>query len=192
MVMQSIGLSRQALLFVGAAAAAVLVGALAAGSGMGLSHAAQDEVPANLVPPQGQMMQRVLLGIGAQVYACKASAMASSGFEWTFVAPAAVLLDEAGAIAGTHFGGPTWLGNDGSSVRAEVMERAPSTDPSAIPWLLLRGTPAGTAGIFGSVKYIQRLETVGGVAPTSGCDAEHAGAISRVPYTAVYVFSGRP
>lgn len=38
------------------------------------------------------------------------------------------------------------------------------------------------------VSYIQRLETVGGLAPASGCDAEHVGAVLRVPYEAVYYF----
>jgi hypothetical protein len=138
------------------------------------------------------VLQRTLLGIGAQVYACRASATASSGYEWTFTAPAAVLLDDAGAIAGTHFAGPTWLANAGSSVAGMVVERAPSPDPSAIPWLLLRATPAGAPGIFATVASIQRLDTVGGVAPADGCDAEHAGAIARVPYTAVYAFYGAP
>jgi hypothetical protein len=52
--------------------------------------------------------------------------------------------------------------------------------------------PAGTAGIFGSVASIQRLDTVGGMAPTGGCDEAHAGAITRVPYSATYAFFGTP
>lgn len=174
------------------AVAVVLCGALAVGSGAGRTHAARGGVPANLAPPAGQVLQRTLLGIGAQVYACRASATAPSGYEWTFTAPAAVLLDDAGAIAGTHFAGPTWLANDGSSVRGEVMERAPSPDPGAIPWLLLRGTPATASGIFAGVSYIQRLDTVGGVAPVGGCDEQHAGVVARVTYSAVYAFYGAP
>ncbi|MGD9891515.1 MAG: DUF3455 domain-containing protein [Dehalococcoidia bacterium] len=181
--------SRWALLF---AAVAVAYGALMALAGAGRSHAAQGGVPANLVPPDGQVLQRELLGIGAQVYTCRASATAGSGFEWAFTAPAAVLLDDSGAIAGTHFAGPTWQANDGSSVTAEVVERAPSAEPSAIPWLLLRVTAAGAPGSFGGVAYIQRLETTGGVAPTVGCDEEHAGVVARVPYSAVYAVYGAP
>jgi Protein of unknown function (DUF3455) len=191
MTMDSHGLMGRVLLVVGAAGAVVLCGALAAGEGTRVSHA-QEGIPARLLPPEGQVRQVALLGIGAQVYACTLSATASSGYAWTFVAPAAVLLDASGAIVGTHFAGPTWLGSDGSSVRGEVIERAPSADPSAIPWLLLRGTPAGVPGRFGGVAHIQRLETVGGVAPTDGCDEAHVGAISRVPYSAVYAFSGTP
>jgi hypothetical protein len=175
-----------------AAAALLLCGALAARGGAGRSHVAASGVPANLVPPDGQVQQAVLLGIGAQVYTCQASAMASSGYEWTFTAPAAVLLDDAGAIAGTHFAGPVWLANDGSRVAGTVLERAPSPDPSAVPWLLLQATPAEAPGRFGGVASIQRLDTVGGVAPADGCDAAHAGAVARVPYSAVYTFYGAP
>jgi hypothetical protein len=35
---------------------------------------------------------------------------------------------------------------------------------------------------------IHRLDTVGGIAPTTGCDADHVGAVARVDYTTTYVF----
>jgi hypothetical protein len=38
------------------------------------------------------------------------------------------------------------------------------------------------------VKFIQRVQTEGGAAPATGCDADHPGATARVPYTAVYHF----
>ena len=75
---------------------------------------------------------------------------------------------------------------------AEVVERAPSPDPSAVPWLLLRVTSTGASGDFSGAAYIQRLDTTGGLAPTGGCDAERVGAVARVPYTAVYAFYGAP
>lgn len=181
-------LARRALFVVALVVACGAVLTAAAGTGRPL--AAQGTTPANLTPPAGQVMRYSLLGIGAQVYTCRASATAMSGFEWSFTAPAAVLLDDTGAIAGTHFGGPTWQANDGSRVAGEAVERAPSPDPNAIPWLLLRGTPAGATGSFGGITYVQRLDTTGGVAPTSGCDGGHVGAVVRVPYSAVYVFFG--
>jgi len=183
-------LSRRTLLV--AVALVVVFGALAARDHAGRSYAAPSEIPTNLMPPDGQVLQAVLLGIGAQVYTCQPSATAASGYEWTFTAPAAVLLDDSGAIAGTHFGGPTWLANEGSRVTGIVLERAPSPDPSAIPWLLLQATPADTPGRFGGVTSIQRLDTVGGVAPADGCDEAHIGAVARMPYSAVYAFYGDP
>jgi hypothetical protein len=38
------------------------------------------------------------------------------------------------------------------------------------------------------VTYIQRLNTAGGLAPASGCDASHIGATANVAYNAQYAF----
>ena len=38
------------------------------------------------------------------------------------------------------------------------------------------------------VRTIQRLNTKGGRAPTTGCDAQHQGEMARVNYTADYYF----
>jgi hypothetical protein len=38
------------------------------------------------------------------------------------------------------------------------------------------------------VTFIQRLDTVGGLAPTSACDAQHVGEVAGVEYTATYYF----
>jgi hypothetical protein len=43
------------------------------------------------------------------------------------------------------------------------------------------------------VEYIRRSDTHGGASSTTGCDAHHLNAISRVPYTAIYTFySAKP
>jgi len=42
-------------------------------------------------------------------------------------------------------------------------------------------------GRMSGVTYIQRLETVGGLAPTTSCDPT-TGATARVGYTATYYF----
>jgi hypothetical protein len=38
------------------------------------------------------------------------------------------------------------------------------------------------------VTFIQRVATTGGLAPETGCSAATAGALARVPYTAIYCF----
>jgi Protein of unknown function (DUF3455) len=38
------------------------------------------------------------------------------------------------------------------------------------------------------VIAVQRVDTQGGVAPTSGCDAAHVGTEKSVAYTATYYF----
>jgi hypothetical protein len=69
-----------------------------------------------------------------------------------------------------------------------VLERADAPDPSAIPWLLLEAQEHTGSGAFSTVTYIQRLDTVGGVAPVEGCDEAHEGDEARVPYEATYAF----
>jgi hypothetical protein len=145
-----------------------------------------ESMPAGLKPDADQTIKSSFLGVGFQIYACTATA--TGGFAFTFVTPQANLLNDAGRLVGTHFSGPTWQGNDGSAVVAAVASRA-NVDPTAIPWLLLDVVSQnGIDGRFGDVTSIQRLSTVGGVAPASGCDAAHIGSIASVPYSAQYVF----
>lgn len=76
----------------------------------------------------------------------------------------------------------------------------PSSDPAfvtpaAIPWLLVNVKDTGAqAGPTGGQKvtdttYIQRVNTVGGAAPSTGCGVStDVGAKVFVPYTADYFF----
>jgi hypothetical protein len=45
--------------------------------------------------------------------------------------------------------------------------------------------------LLASTRYVQRLDTVGGVAPAAGCDSAHAGTRARVDYSATYDFYGQ-
>ena len=63
-----------------------------------------------------------------------------------------------------------------------------SVDPAAVDWLRLKAdsTTAGADGDrLAGTTYIQRIHTVGGVAPAG---VPRAGASAEVPYTADYVF----
>ena len=60
----------------------------------------------------------------------------------------------------------------------------------AIPWLLVRAKSTEGAGTLAGVNYIQRVDTAGGVAPSEGCDAAHAGAEAHVDDSANYGFYG--
>ena len=143
-------------------------------------------VPAALTPAADQTIKSSLTGVGVQVYVCNATA--AGGFTWTFVNPTANLLNDAGRLVGTHFIGPTWQGNDGSAIVGARAAGA-TVDPTAIPWLLLNVTSHnGVEGRFDGITSVQRLSTVGGLAPASGCDAGHLGAIAQVAYSAQYVF----
>jgi len=69
-----------------------------------------------------------------------------------------------------------------------VKARDPGPTPSAIPWLLLAGKSTGGAGVFTSTKSIQRVQTTGGIAPSSPCISANAKQVARIPYTATYYF----
>jgi len=114
-----------------------------------------------------------------------------SGSAWVFVAPAADLFADAGGNGkiGTHSAGPTWESVSGSKVVAAVIDRCTPT-PNAIPWLSLGAVSASGPGVFGRVAFIQRVNTVGGVAPSVPGSAD--GEISNVPYTAEYFFYRAP
>jgi hypothetical protein len=93
-----------------------------------------------LAPPLGARKLFEFSADGVQIYVCgpKDEAHKEQGFAWVFDAPEAVLFDAAGKQAGTHFKGPTWTLNDGSSVTGELSAKQPSPKPSSIPWLLLK------------------------------------------------------
>ena len=118
--------------------------------------------------------------IGVQIYRW-------DGTAWVFVAPDAVLYEDPdfhGEFA-THFAGPTWESSSGSKVVGTVDKKC-TPDPDSIPWLLLKASASEGPGIFDGVTFIQRVNTVGGLAPTTGGSA--TGEEVRVPYTAEYFF----
>ncbi len=143
-------------------------------------------IPGNLRAPATEALVRTLWADGVQVYECRKAADASFP-EWVFVAPEARLVDAAGTLVGRHYAGPTWEAGDGSKVVGVVTSKVDAPDPHAIPWLLLATRSTGKPGLFAKVSTIQRVATVGGVAPASGCGTATIGKQERVPYQAQYV-----
>jgi hypothetical protein len=115
---------------------------------------------------------------GVQIYRC------GDDGRWMFQAPSAQLYDDDDQLVAEHFSGPTWQAADGSTVVAKKISEA-SPDPASIPWLLLEAVSNTGEGVFKNVKYIQRLSTVGGKAPSVPCDGP---ALNEVSYEAIYVF----
>jgi hypothetical protein len=149
------------------------------------SHACPANVPASLAPPADQELAFVTSASGVQEYTC-------NGTAWVFVAPDAQLYSDHachGDAVGHHYAGPTWEWYDDGSTVVAAKTAGATVDPASIPWLLLQAVSHGPDdGRMSDVTYIQRLETSGGNAPASGCDADHAGASANVPYTARYFF----
>ncbi|HYA98199.1 MAG TPA: DUF3455 domain-containing protein [Methylomirabilota bacterium] len=156
----------------------------AAGGALSLAGAAQ-EVPKQLEPPAGERLLLKVHADGDQIYACKGE---GAQFGWLLKAPEAKLTDKDGKPFGRHFAGPSWEADDGSLVVGKAVANAPSPDANSIPWLLVTVVSRKGDGVLSPVTTIQRLNTKGGKAPASGCDAGHANAEARVQYSADYLF----
>jgi hypothetical protein len=163
-------------------------------------------VPENIQVPAGHKLYFVGHAYGTQNYICLPSPSAP-GFAWTLFGPQANLFDDAGRQLTTHFSGPNpdesgtlrpaWQhSRDTSIVWGQAV--ASSTDagyvaPGAIPWLLIRVVGSSDGPKNGrsltATAFLQRLNTAGGMAPSSGCEAlADVGKRSYVPYTADYFF----
>jgi hypothetical protein len=144
-------------------------------------------VPDNLRPATGESLAMIIPAKGVQIYECRAS-KTGAGYEWAFVAPEAGLMDGNGKLIGRHYAGPHWEAADGSKVQGALQARAEAPAAGSIPWLLLGTKSVGPAGAFSKVTHIQRVNTVGGVAPRNGCSQAAVGTPARVGYTADYYF----
>ena len=171
----------------------LLVGIAAVAAALPLATVAQagpaaPEVPAGIVVPDGHDPYLIAHAEGVQIYECTAVA---GGHAWRLLAPRAVLTGENGKVLGSHYGGPRWEARDGSIVAA-ARDGGASVDPTAVDWLRLKATSA-TAGSDGdrlaATTYIQRIHTVGGLAPVAqDCDADAVAEQREIPYSADYVF----
>jgi len=162
-----------------AAAIALLV------TGIGVSQA-EEAVPTALKPPAGYVVALTAKATGVQIY--NSTAEAGAAPKWTFEAPLAELKGHGAVIH--HYAGPSWEAVDGSKVSRD-MDTQVTTVPakqaaSDIPWLLIKVTGDSAPGVLSKVVYVQRISTVGGVAPAA--PPAHVGTKVGVPYTATYVF----
>src|ERR1700676_1752294 len=143
------------------------------------------EVPAQIQAPANEELLLEVHAKGDQVYACQEGV---TQFAWTLKAPDAQLFDKDGKPFGKHFAGPSWEASDGSRVRGKAVANAPSPDANSIPWLLVNIVSHDGTGVLSRATTTQRLNTSGGKAPASSCDASHAGQEIRAPYSADYLF----
>jgi hypothetical protein len=148
-------------------------------------------VPDAVKVPAGHKVVLETVGAGEITYECKAKAAMADQFEWAFVGPKAVLKDRKGQAVGSYYGPPaTWQANDGSKVTGAQLAVAPAAAGS-IPLQLVKANPAMATmdkGAMTGVSYIQRVATVGGVAPAKACGAMSVGQREVVSYQADYIF----
>jgi hypothetical protein len=180
------------------------------------SHIRAPAVPTTIQVEAGHEAFLVGRGIGTQNYHCSPS---GAGFAWILFTPEAVLLSDSGRQITSHFFGPNprepnvdptvtaqgtiraaWRhSRDSSTVWGRVA--APSSDPefvrpNSVPWLLVeaKGAVEGPGGgdTLTRTTFIQRVNTLGGLAPSTGCSAAaDVGKKAFVPYEADYFFFRR-
>jgi hypothetical protein len=109
--------------------------------------------------------------------------------KWDLFGPQASLYAEEnyhGEI-GIHYVGPKWESKSGSKVQAQrVLGTGCTPDPTAIAWLLLKQVSTEGNGIFSKVTFIQRVNTTGGLPPSTPGLVD--GEIMESAYTAEYYF----
>ena len=159
---------------------------LIAGANISLMCPARaQQVPQQIQAPANEQLLLQVHAKGDQVYTCKGDA---AQFAWALKPPDAQLFDKDGKPFGKHFAGPSWEASDGSRVTGKAVANVPSPDADSIPWLLVNIVNHEGSGVLSRATTIQRINTKGGKAPASGCDAAHAGQEVRVAYSADYLF----
>ena len=175
------------------AAVLALCGLVAAGAA---ARPAPQTEPGDVLDPRTYAPESQLFLVahaeGTQTYTC------TTGGTWsTASVPDATLYETNGAdaqpkVIGMHFlnlltGRPVWQLKDGSSAEA-ARYAAAAGGTGNIAWLLLQAvatTPGSDGSRLTQTTWIQRLNTVGGVAPSGACTP---GATVAVGYSADYFF----
>jgi hypothetical protein len=168
-------------------------------------------VPGKLHVPEGNVAFLIGHAFGSQDYVCAAS---GSGVAFVLTTPEAVLFDNPARRVVNHFFSPnpfergtiraTWQSTRNSSVFWGKLAAAATsvTDPDfvapdAIAWLLLSQAGvlegSGNGDNLAVATFVQRVNTVGGLAPSIGCNSpDDIGKTVIVPYQADYVFYKNP
>lgn len=142
-------------------------------------------IPDKIRAPEGHEAFLTVHARGDQIYQCNAD---QGGYAWQIQAPDAQLFDDHGQIVGKHYEGPVWEYKEGSRLQGKIIERVDMAPGSAITWLLVKVIGHKGDSQFAKASYINRINTNGGLPPTSGCDANHLGSEKRVSYSADYIF----
>ena len=164
-------------------------------------------VPDDITVPAGNKVFLVGHAVGTQNYVCLPS---GQDFKFTLFTPQATLYSDDGRQLITHYFSPnafegdtiraTWQDSrDTSAVWAQATNSSSDPNfvaPGAIAWVRLQAVgsqdgPDGGDTLTGTT-FVQRLNTSGGVAPSTGCTTSNdVGHQAFVPYTADYFFYTR-
>lgn len=172
---------RPQMLLVVAAGVAALAGCASTGK-----MVSNKDLPEAVRVPDGHRQVMYTTAAGEITYECREKKDMAGAYEWAFAGPVATLKDLSGKVVGKYYAGPTWESNDGSKVTAKQVAVSPNGTDN-IPLQLVKGNPSTGEGAMKDISYIQRLNTVAGVAPKLPCGAEQKGQRKQVAYSADYV-----
>lgn len=148
----------------------------------------QSALPAAVKVPAGNGVVAELVGVGQLTYECREKIDAAGQFAWTLIGPVAALNERSGAQVGKYAGPPAvWTHNDGSSARGTQLAIAPG-GAGNIPLQLVKVDQIKGSGAMSGITYIQRVATVGGVAPALPCTQADNYKETQVKYQADYIF----
>jgi hypothetical protein len=147
-------------------------------------------IAASLRVPASEAAAFVLNGNGVYIYQCRQAISDPNTYVWAFVVPDATLYDGSRSVARHATIGLYESLSDRTSVSGVVRSSQPAGG-SNLPWVLIRAQPIGESGLFANVSSIQRVNTTGGAAPSSGCGPDNVGEEARVAYQADYYFYKR-
>ncbi|MDD5410249.1 MAG: DUF3455 domain-containing protein [Methylobacter sp.] len=149
---------------------------------------AEVSIPEQIKVPEGYSPVLTAHAKGDQIYQCS---LKEGKYSWETLAPDAKLFDAEGKIVGNHTAGPLWEYKEGSRVVGRVVKKIDMEPGASIAWLLVEVVSHQGDGLFSNVSFINRVNTHGGLPPSSGCDVNHLGGEKRVAYTADYIFYGK-
>ncbi len=147
----------------------------------------QNELPEAIKVPTGHAVAFEMVGAGELSYVCRVKAGSSDAYEWVFAGPIATLTARNGSVLGKYYAGPTWESSDGSKLIGTQVAVSPAS-PGNIPLQLVQAKSVMGEGAMQGVRYVQRVATVGGVAPQSPCGAAYLNNEQKVKYQADYIF----
>ena len=158
----------------------------------GVAQADHHTVPAAVAVPEGNVAMMKTLAMGQITYECMEKKDAPGTYAWTFKIPHAYLYDTDNTQMGRYYGSPkgaVWESNDGSKVIGKQLAVTPNTATAgSIPLQLVQQNGYEGNGAMNKVTFIQRLATVGGVAPAGkACAAANVGKKELVTYQADYI-----
>jgi hypothetical protein len=165
-------------------------------------------VPAGLDVEPGNVPFLVGHADGSQNYVCSpcdpTKASCPLGVNFALFTPQATLFDDQGGQLTTHFFSPnpeengvvraTWQDSRDTSRAFAKLVKGATVREDSIDWLLLNvkdtGTQVGPTGDrLTKTTFIQRVNTVGGLAPKTGCVSQQdLGRQVFIHYTSDYVF----